>query len=158
MHVTEVVKNLATLGGAKWDVHLAARRMQAEGRQILEMTIGEPDQPMSPEIAPAIADALARGRTSYSNGRGEPALLGALAERYSQRRGRPFSPQQFLCFPGTQTALYALMRGLVQSGDEVILFDPCYATYEGVVVSSGATIVSVPLNAAGGFCLDVPAL
>ncbi|MGB1159968.1 MAG: pyridoxal phosphate-dependent aminotransferase [Alphaproteobacteria bacterium] len=158
MHVTEVVQNLSTLGGAKWDVHIAARRMQAEGRQILEMTIGEPDQPMSPEIAPAIADALARGRTSYSNGRGEPALLRALAERYSQRRGRPFSPQQFLCFPGTQTALYALMRGLVQSGDEVILFDPCYATYEGVVVSSGATIVSVPLNAAGGFCLDVPAL
>ena len=158
MHVTDVVRNLSTLGGAKWDVHIAARRLQAEGQQILEMTIGEPDQPMSPEIAPAIAEALARGRTSYSNGRGEPALLDALAARYSQRRGRPFSPQQFLCFPGTQTALYAVMRGLVQSGDEVILFDPCYATYEGLVVSSGASIVSVPLDAAGGFCLNIPAL
>lgn len=158
MHVTDVVRNLSTLGGAKWDVHIAARRMQAEGKKIFEMTIGEPDQPMSPEIAPAIAEALARGRTSYSNGRGEPALLGALAERYSQRRGRPFSKQQFLCFPGTQTALYALMRGLVQAGDEVILFDPCYATYEGVVVSSGASIVSVPLDPTGGFCLDVDAL
>lgn len=158
MQTTDVVQNLSTLGGAKWDVHIAARRMQAEGRQILEMTIGEPDQPMSPEIAPAIEEALARGRTAYSNGRGEPALLEALAERYTQRRGRAFTPNQFLCFPGTQTALYAIMRGLVQAGDEVILFDPCYATYEGVVVSSGASIVSVPLDAAGGFCLDEEAL
>lgn len=158
MHVTDVVRNLSTLGSAKWDVHVAARRMRAEGRPVLEMTIGEPDQPMSAEIAPAIADALAAGRTAYSNGRGEPALLDALAERYTQRRGRPFSKGQFLCFPGTQTALYALMRGLVQAGDEVILFDPCYATYEGVVVSSGASIVTVPLDASGGFCLDLAAL
>lgn len=156
--VTDVVRNLSTLGGAKWDVHLVARGMKAQGRAVLEMTIGEPDQPMSPELAPALTQALAAGRTSYSNGRGEPALLAALAQRYTQRRGRPFSTQQFLCFPGTQTALYALMRGLVQSGDEVILFDPYYATYEGVIVSAGADIVRVPLDAEHGFCLDLEGL
>ena len=44
--VTDVVRNLSTLGGAKWDVHLVARGMKAQGRAVLEMTIGEPDQPM----------------------------------------------------------------------------------------------------------------
>ena len=158
MQVTDVVRSLSALGGAKWDIHQEARRLQAAGQDVLFLTIGEPDQPMSPDIAPAISEALAQGRTTYSNGRGEPALLNALAERYTQRRGRTFSPQQFLCFPGTQTALYALMRGLVQAGDDVLVFDPYYATYEGVIASAGAALVPVPLDAARDFAVDTAAV
>lgn len=90
----------------------------------------------------------------YSNGRGEPNLLEALATRYSQRSGRTISTQQILTFPGTQTALYAVMNGLTEAGDEVLAGDPFYATYEGVVASSGATLVPVPLRPENGFRLS----
>ncbi|MGB1149110.1 MAG: pyridoxal phosphate-dependent aminotransferase [Alphaproteobacteria bacterium] len=158
MDVSEVTRNLSSLGGAKWDMHVRARALAAAGHPIIELTIGEPDEPMAPALVPAMAQALQAGRVGYSNGRGEAALLDALAARYTARRGRVFSPDNFLAFPGTQTALYALMRGLVNPGDEVVVFDPCYATYEGVVAGAGATMVSAPLNPDAGFSIDFAAL
>lgn len=158
MDVSEVTQNLSSLGGAKWDMHVRARALAAAGHPIIELTIGEPDEPMAPALVPAMAQALQAGRVGYSNGRGEAALLDALAARYTARRGRVFSPDNFLAFPGTQTALYALMRGLVNPGDEVVVFDPCYATYEGVVAGAGATMVSAPLDPDTGFSIDFDAL
>jgi arginine:pyruvate transaminase len=156
--VSEVTRNLSTLGGAKWDLHVRARALAAAGHPIIELTIGEPDEPMAPALVPAMAQALEAGRVGYSNGRGEEVLLDALAARYTARRGREFATANFLAFPGTQTALYALMRGLVDPGDEVVVFDPCYATYEGVVAGAGATMVSAPLDPDTGFSIDFDAL
>ncbi|MEC8038360.1 MAG: pyridoxal phosphate-dependent aminotransferase [Pseudomonadota bacterium] len=158
MDVSEVTRNLSSLGGAKWDMHVRARALAAAGHPIIELTIGEPDEPMAPVLVPAMAQALQAGRVGYSNGRGEAALLDALAARYTARRGRVFTTDNFLAFPGTQTALYALMRGLVNPGDEVVVFDPCYATYEGVVAGAGATMVSAPLDPDTGFSIDFDAL
>ena len=158
MDVSEVTRNLSMLGGAKWDLHVRARALAAAGHPVIELTIGEPDEPMAPALMPAMAQALEAGRVGYSNGRGEAALLDALAARYTARRGREFMTGNFLAFPGTQTALYALMRGLVDPGDEVVVFDPCYATYEGVVASAGATMVSAPLDPDTGFSIDFDAL
>lgn len=98
------------------------------------------------------------GRTRYSNGRGEPAILAALAAKYSKRTGRTITTDNVLYFPGTQTALYAVLTGLVESGDKVLVPDPYYATYEGVVRAPGADIVPVPLRAEDGFHLRPEAL
>jgi arginine:pyruvate transaminase len=90
------------------------------------------------------------GRTKYSSGRGEPAVLEALVAKYRKRRA-DVTEANILCFPGTQTALFAVMMGLAEAGDEVLVGDPLYATYEGVVASSGATIKTVPLRAENSF-------
>jgi arginine:pyruvate transaminase len=95
------------------------------------------------------------GRTGYSNGRGEPALVAALAARYSARRGREIGRDQIMCLPGTQTTLYAILRTLVEAGDEVLLGDPMYATYEGLISQTGATMVPVPLRPEHGFRMQV---
>jgi arginine:pyruvate transaminase len=146
-----VLTDLSGLGGAKWTVHLRARALATEGRQILELTIGEPDTPPPPDLLADVSAAMLAGRTGYSNGRGEPSLLRALAERYTARRGRPFGTDQFLCLPGTQTVLYLVLRALVAAGDEVLVGDPMYATYEGVIRASGAAMVPVPLRPEHGF-------
>ena len=83
MDVSEVTRNLSSLGGAKWDMHVRARALAAAGHPIIELTIGEPDEPMAPALVPAMAQALQAGRVGYSNGRGEAALLDALAARYA---------------------------------------------------------------------------
>lgn len=151
MKLASVTDRLADLGGAKWAVHARARALKAAGQPIIELTIGEPDVPTPPEVTQPAIDALMRGRTGYSNGRGETALLEALAARYTARRGRPFGTDQFLCLPGTQTALYLAMMALVETGDEVLVGDPMYATYEGVIRATGATVVPVPLRPEAGF-------
>lgn len=155
MRYATVTDRLAGLGGAKWEIHARARAMAAAGRDVIELTIGEPDVPTPPELTAVAAAAMQAGRTGYSNGRGEAALLAALAARYGARRGRAITPAQVMCFPGTQTTLYAVMAALVETGDEVLIGDPMYATYEGVVRATGAVVVPVPLQPARGFCIGV---
>ncbi len=151
MKTTSVTERLAGLGGAKWGVHLKARDLIKAGTDIVEMTIGEPDVPVSEALVEATVTSLRAQRTGYSNGRGEAGLLDALATRYSASRGRAFGPENFLCFPGTQTALFAAMAGVAEAGDEVLVGDPMYATYEGVIRASGAEMVPVPLHPEHGF-------
>jgi arginine:pyruvate transaminase len=154
MRYAGVTGRLAGLGGAKWAIHARARALAAAGRDIIELTIGEPDVPTPPALADIAAAAMRAGRTGYSNGRGEPGLLAALAARYAARRGRAMSPRQVMCFPGTQTTLYAVLSALVETGDAVLVGDPMYATYEGLVRVTGARVVPVPLRAERGFRMD----
>lgn len=151
MRYAPVTDRLADLGGARWALHAEARALKAAGRPVIELTIGEPDVPVPPALIGAAHAAMLAGRTGYSNGRGEPALLAALAARYTARAGRPVGTDQVLCFPGTQTALYAVMMSLAGPGDEVLVADPAYATYDGVVAATGATLVPVPLRPEADF-------
>lgn len=154
MRYAGVPDRLAGLGSAKWEVHLRARAARAEGREVIELTIGEPDVPTPPELIEEAHRAMLAGRTGYSNGQGEPLLVAALARRYSARRGRTIGADQVTCLPGTQTCLYATFRTLLEPGDEVLVGDPMYATYEGLIAQTGAAMVAVPLRAERGFRID----
>lgn len=154
MRFATVTERLAGLGGAKWRVHERAAAMARAGRDVIRLTIGEPDTAPPGALIADTATALAAGRTAYSNGRGEAGLRAALAERYTARRGRAFTPEQVICLPGTQTALYAVMAALAEAGDEVLTGDPMYATYEGVIRATGAEMVAVPLRPERGFRMD----
>ncbi len=158
MRYAAVTERLAGLGGAKWQVHARARALRAQGRDVIELTIGEPDAPTPDDLIEAAAQAMRAGRTGYSDGRGEAGLLHALAARYSARCGRPIGTDQVMCFPGTQTTLYAVMMALVGPGDEVLVGDPMYATYEGVIAATGARAVPVPLRPEHGFRIQADEL
>ncbi len=155
MRYASVTDRLAGLGGAKWEIHARARALKAAGTEIIELTIGEPDVPTPERYLATVATAMAAGRTGYSNGRGEPAVVAALAARYTARRGRAIGTDQVMCLPGTQTTLYAVLRTLVEAGDEVLLGDPMYATYEGLISQTGARVVPVPLRPEHGFRMQV---
>ncbi len=151
MRFAPVTERLSGLGGAKWAVHSRARMLKAAGHPVIELTIGEPDVATPPELLDAASDAMLSGRMGYSNGQGEPGLLQALATRYTTLRGRAISPSQIMAWPGTQTVLYGVMSTLLGPGDEVLVGDPMYATYEGVIAATGATMVPVPLRPEAGF-------
>ena len=151
MRYATITDRLADLGSAKWEIHNKARALTAAGVRLVSLTIGDPDVPPPPELLARAHEAMLAGRHGYSNGRGEPGLLAALAARYSRRTGRTIGTDQIVCLPGTQTALYAVLQTMVGPGDEVLVGDPMYATYEGVVAASGATVVPVPLRPEFGF-------
>jgi arginine:pyruvate transaminase len=151
MKYAQITDRLAELGSAKWVIHNKARALTAAGVKLVSLSIGEPDVPPPAALLAKAQEAMMAGRYGYSNGRGEPALLAALAARYSRRTGRSIGTDQIVCLPGTQTALYAVLQTLVGPGDEVLVGDPMYATYEGVVASTGARVVPVPLHPENGF-------
>ncbi|MGI9489427.1 MAG: pyridoxal phosphate-dependent aminotransferase [Geminicoccaceae bacterium] len=148
-----ITERLRDTGGAKWAVHLRCREMRQAGADIIELTIGEPDVSPSSALIDVAHQAMLAGRVGYSSGQGEPELIDALVERYRKRRS-DVTGDNVLCFPGTQTALFATIMGLAGTGDGVLVGDPFYATYEGVIRASGAHSVSVPLRPEHGFRLQ----
>ncbi|PZU86433.1 MAG: aminotransferase [Shinella sp.] len=153
MRYASITERLAHLGSGKWAVHIEARRKAAQGIPVIELTIGEPDVAPDPALLAECARAMYAGRTRYSNGRGEPSVVKALAAKYAKRRP-DVTERNILCFPGTQTALFTVMLGLLEPGDEVLVGDPFYATYEGVIASSGARMAPVPLRPENHFHLQ----
>lgn len=151
MKFASITDRLSGLGGAKWAVHSRARALKAAGHDIVELTIGEPDVPPRDTLLDDAASAMKAGRMGYSDGRGEPGLRAALARRYSASTGRDITPDQVMCLPGTQTSLFTTLLGLVEAGDEVLVGDPLYATYEGCIRATGAAMVPVPLDPQNGF-------
>lgn len=154
MRFASVTDRLADLGAAKWAVHREARSRVTAGQDIIELAIGEPDTPAPRALIDATIASLQARRTKYSGGRGENSVLQAIAAKYSKRTGRTITTDNAAYMPGTQTALYAAMATLAEAGNEVLVGDPLYATYEGVIRASGADMVLVPLDPAKGFHLQ----
>ena len=151
MKYTDAIKRLDALGGDKWAVYKLAKQMKQAGKDVIELAIGEPDVPAPDYLVDGTIAALRAGRTEYASGAGEENLRRALARRYTQRMGREILPEQVLCFPGTQTALYGVIHAVAGPGDEVIVGDPMYATYPLVAAAGGAKLVTVPLRVENGF-------
>ena len=154
MQYADVTNRLAGLGSDKWVLSAAANARIRAGEAIINLTIGEPDVPTPDSLIQSAIAAMGAGRTGYSNGRGEPALLAALSDKYTTLTGRPIGIDRFLCLPGTQTSLYLVLQALCDPGCEVILGDPMYATYEGLIRASGAMPVPVSLDPAHAFRLQ----
>ena len=154
MKFSKLTDRIAELGSDKWALHLEARKLKEHNEDIIELTIGEPDQPPADILIQKCHESMLSGRTKYSNGRGESNLLDALVNKYSKRSAKNISADNFLCLPGTQTALYATMMTLVEENDGVLVGDPYYATYEGIIRSSGADIQPIPLHQEFGFSIQ----
>jgi arginine:pyruvate transaminase len=154
MRFAKITERLQGLGSDKWAVHIEGKEREAKGEKLIFLSIGEPDAAVPEAIMDVAERQMRAGRTRYSNGRGEPQILKVLSAMYSGRTGRHVSPDQFLFLPGTQTALYVALMGVVDIGDEVLLPDPYYATYEGVIAAAGGIAVPVPADPDRGFHID----
>jgi arginine:pyruvate transaminase len=132
----------------------AARRREA-GHDVIVLTIGDPDQAPPEPVIDATIDALRRHRTGYSAMIGYPRVREAIATRVQRRTGRPCSADNVVVTPGAQGGLFCALQCLAGPGDEVILPEPVYNTYGGVIGASGAQMVTVPLRADRGFHPDL---
>lgn len=153
MRFAKITSRLAGLGSEKWAVHIAGRTRAAHGENLIFLSIGEPDAAPPTAILDVAERQMRAGRIRYAAGRGEPDMLRALSRLYTERTGRSVGTDQFIYLPGTQTALYAAIMTLVDEGDEVLMADPYYATYEGVIAAAGGTAVPVRVDPDHGFHL-----
>ncbi len=144
MRYASISDRLNGLGSDKWAVHMAGRKRSVAGEPMIFLSIGEPDLPPPAAVLDQAVSSLRSGRTKYSVGQGEPGALRAIAGHLSRRGGWEVLPEQVLYTAGTQHGLHVVLTTLVEAGHEVLVPDPYYATYEGLVASTGATFVSVP--------------
>ena len=158
MRFSPLTERIAGRGVGTWETHIQARRLIESGVDVILLTVGNPDQMPAGTMIDATIAALRAGRTLYAPTIGYPQLRAAIAARCQRRTGRACSPENVAVVPGAQGGLYAAVQCLAGSGDEIIVPEPIYATYEGVIGASGAQIVTVPLDPERGFHPDLDAL
>jgi arginine:pyruvate transaminase len=158
MRFAPLVGRVAGKGANAWRVHFDAVRQRGAGRDVILLTVGDPDQAPPQAMIDATIEALRRRHTGYSPIIGLPELRAAIAARMARRSGQPCAAENIVVVPGTQAGLYCTMQCIAGAGDEVIVPEPMYATYEAVVGASGARLVNVPLRPEAGFHPDLDAL
>jgi arginine:pyruvate transaminase len=158
MQFSPLVGRIAGKGARAWNIHIDALRLRAAGRDVIFLTVGDPDQPPPEPVIAATVAALQGRKTGYSPILGNPELRAAIAARVERRTGTPTAAENVAIVPGTQAGLYSALQCLAGPGDEVIALEPTYATYEAVAGASGATLVTVPLRPETGFHPDLAAL
>lgn len=154
-----VAARMQTIGTeSAFEVAARARALEAQGRSIVHLQIGEPDFDTPANVREAAKRALDEGATHYAPFAGIPALRAAIAADVTARKGFPADPSQvFVTVGGKGVMVYAIL-GLVDPGDEVIVPDPGYPIYESLTRFVGATPVPIPIRMANDFRLDVDEL
>ncbi len=138
-----------------FDVLVRARELEAMGKDVIHLEIGEPDFPTAPHIVEAAAKALREGWTHYGPPAGLPQLREAIAEDVAKRREIKVDPAEVVVTPGAKPIMFYTVLALVEPQDEVLCPNPGYPIYESMVNFIGARAVSYPLSEANDFDLDV---
>src|SRR2546427_6541793 len=134
----------ALSGEGAFEVLVAARRLEAAGRQVIHLQIGEPDGATPPHVVEAAVRALHDGQTRYVNPAGLPLLRHAIAASLAWRGVRSAASENIVVVPGAKPMVFYALLAVLEAGDEVLVPDPGFPIYPSVVRFAGAVPVSYP--------------
>ncbi len=134
-----------------FEVLARAKALEAAGRSIINLGIGQPDFPTPEHIVEAGVKALRDGHHGYTPANGIPALREAIAASLERRHGAQVDPATVLVVPGGKVTMFFAILMFGEPGAEIIFPDPGFPIYESVIRFSGATAVPLPLTEARGF-------
>ena len=135
------------------EINRRAAELRAAGREIIDLSAGEPDFPTPRGVVEAARKALSDGRTTYTAAAGLPDLRRAVAERYRSAWNAPWTMGDTVITVGAKAALFESIQVLVDEGDEVVLPAPAWVSFEEQVRFAGGTPVMVPCAADDRFAL-----
>src|SRR5256714_1510055 len=135
-----------------------ARALEAQGRDIIHLEIGEPDFNTPPSVVQAGLSALQRGETHYTASAGIPELREAIADHLNRTRHLSVDPAQVIVTPGAKPIMFYALLALLDAGDEAIYPDPGFPIYASMIEFSGARGVPLPLRERSDFEPDLDEL
>ncbi len=141
-----------------FEVLARAKALEAQGREIIHLEIGEPDFDTPAHIKAAAVRALEEGYTHYTPAAGIPALREAIAEYVRRTRGIPVGPEHVVVVPGGKPIIFFAILALVEEGDEVIYPNPGFPIYESMIRFVGGRPVPLRLRMENEFRVDVEEL
>jgi arginine:pyruvate transaminase len=158
MKYSNLVERLQGRRTTAWEIHHAALQAAARGEDVIVLSVGDPDFGTPTPIVERAVAALREGDTHFTAIAGREPLRAAIAREHALQSGRAVGVQNVILSAGAQNGLFASSLCLCEAGDEVLVPEPMYLTYEAAIRASGATLVPVPVDAASGFHLDCDAL
>ncbi|MGN6697406.1 MAG: aminotransferase class I/II-fold pyridoxal phosphate-dependent enzyme, partial [Thermomicrobiales bacterium] len=131
MQLAERMNRLGT--ETAFSVLAKAKALEAQGREVIHLEIGEPDFDTPENVIEAGCRALRSGQTHYTPAPGIPELRAAIAADVAQSRGIPIDPAQVVVTPGGKPIMFFVILALVNEGDEVLMPNPAFPIYESMV-------------------------
>ncbi len=156
MRLAERMSRLGT--ETAFEVLARAKALEAQGREIIHLEIGEPDFDTPAHIKAAAVRALEEGWTHYTPAAGIPALREAIADYIRRTRGIPVGPENVVVVPGGKPIMFFAILALVEEGDEVIYPNPGFPIYESMIRFVGGRPVPLRLRMENEFRVDVEEL
>ncbi|MFO2462430.1 aminotransferase class I/II-fold pyridoxal phosphate-dependent enzyme [Pseudomonas sp. 15FMM2] len=158
MRYSPFVERISGEAVSAWDIHYAAVEARGRGEDVIVLSVGDPDFATASAICETAVDALRAGDTHYTHVLGRPALREAIAAKQSRLQGIAVHADNVALVAGAQNGLFATSMCLFSHGDEVLVPEPMYLTYEACIHASGARIATIEQPAANGFRLTRAAL
>jgi len=153
MRLAERMSRLGT--ETAFEVLAKARRLEAEGMDVIHLEIGEPDFDSPANVIDAGSDAIRNGFTHYNPSPGYPELRDRIAEEISSTRGISVTGDNVVVTPGGKPIMFFVILALVDQGDEVLYPNPGFPIYESMIEFVGGVAVPMQLHESMGFNLDV---
>ncbi len=148
-------KRMSNLGTeTAFEVLAKAKKLEAEGKHIIHLEIGEPDFPTPDNICEAAIKSIKAGDTHYTPSNGTIELRTSIAKYMSRTRGIEFKPDEVVVTPGGKPVMFYAIIALVDEGDEVIYPNPGFPIYESMIKFMGGIPVPVQLKEEKGFAFD----
>ena len=138
-----------------FEVLARAKALEAQGKEIIHMEIGEPDFDTPGYIKQAAKDALDKGYTHYTPSAGIMEVRQTIADYVAETRGIPVKPENVVVVPGGKPIMFYAIMALVNAGDEVIYPNPGFPIYESMINFMGGAAVPLPLREKREFSFDV---
>ncbi len=155
----ELAHRMSRLGTeSAFEVLAKARALEAQGRDIVHLEIGEPDFDTPAHIVDAACRALQGGATHYTASCGIPELREAIAKRTGPARGLDIDPAQVVVTPGAKPIMFYTILAMAEAGREVIYPNPGFPIYESMINFAGGVPVPLPLREEKDFRFDVDEL
>ncbi|MHC8509021.1 MAG: pyridoxal phosphate-dependent aminotransferase [Rhodospirillales bacterium] len=158
MRFSGLVNRIGGETAGAWDIFYAANEAEQQGRDIINLSIGDPDLNAPDAVVERAVEALRAGDAHYAAVDGRLGLREAVAKKHTAVSGVSYGPENVRIYAGAQNALFASALCLFEAGDEIIVPEPCYVTYEATIGASGAVWVRAPQPAETGFRPDPDAI
>src|SRR3989441_9065500 len=154
-----LAKRMARLGTeTAFEVLVKAKALEAQGRDIIHLEIGEPDFDTPQNIIDAAIDALHKGFTHYGPSAGLMELREVIAQHVSETRRVNVTPDEVVVLPGGKPIIFLSVLAFAEAGDEIIYPNPGFPIYEAMINYVGAEAVPIRLREKLDFRLDVDEL
>jgi aspartate aminotransferase len=141
-----------------FEVLVRARALEAQGRDVIHLEIGEPDFDTPANVSEAGVVAIRDGWTHYGPAAGQPDLRQTIADYINRSRGTSYGPANVVVTPGGKPIMFFLILALLEEGDDAIFPDPGFPIYRSMIDFVGARAIPLPIREELDFRLDVDEL
>ena len=158
MKYSSLVQRIGGGGVDAWQIHSEAKAAAERGEDVIVLSVGDPEFATAASVIEVAIQALREGDTHYTSPAGRPELRSRIAQLHTRMSGHVVGPQEVAVVNGTQNGLFCTAQCLCEAGDEVLVPEPMYLTYEATVRATGARLIAVPILEGSDFRVDLAAM